>query len=90
MFSLQTRNRAQREVFVPGKAPWGPAWFQSLFSLILANPEGSRARKGIKFWIERLTINSAGELGFGEGGLVLGELSFTSYVSVLHSHDSVI
>ena len=35
------------------------------FSLILLNPKGSRGgtRKGIKFWIERLIINSSGELG---------------------------
>ena len=37
-----------------------------LFSLILLSPEGNggRRRKGIKFWMERLIINSAGELGF--------------------------
>ena len=66
--------------------------WNSPLSFIFLHPEGSKGgiRKGIKFWIERLTINSAGELGFGEGGLVWGELSFTSCVSVLHSHDSVI
>ena len=36
------------------------------FSLILLNLEGNRGgtRKGIKFWIERLIINSAEELSF--------------------------
>ena len=40
--------------------------FNPPFSLILLNPEGKRGgtRKGIKFWIERLIINLAGELGF--------------------------
>ena len=40
--------------------------FNAPFSLILLNPEGNRGgtRKGIKFWIERLIINLAGELSF--------------------------
>ena len=40
--------------------------FNPPFPLILLNPEGNRygTRKGIKFWIERLIVNSAGELGF--------------------------
>ena len=38
------------------------------FSLILLNPEGDRSgtRKGIKFWVQRLIINLAGELSFKE------------------------
>ena len=37
-------------------------------SLILLNPEGNRGRtrKGIKFWIERVIINSAWKFSFGE------------------------
>ena len=44
--------------------------FHSPFSLIFLNPEGHGGwrctRKGIKFWIERLIINSARELSFRE------------------------
>lgn len=38
------------------------------FLKILISLEGnrSRTRKGIQFWIERLIINSAGELNFSE------------------------
>lgn len=41
--------------------------FSFLFSLILLDPKVSRdgARKGIRFWIERLIINLAGDLSFG-------------------------
>ena len=48
--------------------------FKPPFSLILLNPEGNRggARKGIKFGIERLIINSVRELGFGGTRLQLG------------------
>ena len=40
--------------------------FSPAFSLILLNLKENRygTRKGIKFWIERLIINSAWELGF--------------------------
>ena len=41
--------------------------FSPSFSLILLNFEGNRGgiRKGIKWWIESLIINSAGELSCG-------------------------
>ena len=41
--------------------------FSPPFSLIPLNLEGNRGmtRMGIKFWIERLIINSAGELSVG-------------------------
>ena len=41
--------------------------FSPLFSLTLLNPEGNgdRTRKGIKFWKERLIINSVREFSFG-------------------------
>ena len=40
--------------------------FSPPFSLLLLNPEGNRSgtRKEIKFWIERLIINSAGKPSF--------------------------
>ena len=40
--------------------------FNPSFSLILLNLEGSRGgtRKGTMFWVERLIINLAKELGF--------------------------
>ena len=40
--------------------------FNHLFSLTLLHPEGNRdkTRKGIQFWMERLIINTAGELHF--------------------------
>ena len=44
----------------------GPFHFYPHFSLTLFNPEGNRGktRKGIKFWIEKLIINSSEELSF--------------------------
>ena len=40
--------------------------FSPPFSLLLLGPDGNRDRtsKGIKFWIERLILYLAGELGF--------------------------
>lgn len=40
--------------------------FSLLFSLIILSPEGNRGRtrKGMKFWIERLSINLAEKIGF--------------------------
>lgn len=48
----------------------------SIPPLILLNPEGNRdrIRKGTKFWIEKLIINSVGQLSF-----------WGNSVSVLHS-----
>ena len=51
--------------------PGGPCrvllGFDPPISLILLNHEGNKGetRMGIKFWIEKLIINSAGELGLG-------------------------
>lgn len=53
-----------------GLYPRGPRGvllgFSAHFSLILINPERTRgrARKGIKFWVEKLIINSAEDLDF--------------------------
>ena len=59
-----------------GFCPWEDPTVSCLVSvsplcLILPNPEGNRdtTRRRIKFWIERLIINSAGELRVGWGGL---------------------
>ena len=63
-------------LFVVGRPLLG---FNSLFSLIILNPEGNicGTRKGIKFCIERLSINSAEELifffFFGGGSVSIGE-----------------
>ena len=54
------------------KPIWGLLSFHLPFSLLLFIPEGNRGgtRKGIKFWIERLIMNSSGELGFTISSLV--------------------
>ena len=62
----QTRSRGQTwRGLYPGR-PHRVLLSFSPFSLMLLNAEGNRGgiRKKIKVWIERLIINSAGELGF--------------------------
>ena len=60
-------NGGHRGTFVPEKAHTVLFGFNPPFSSIFLNSEGNRSgtRKGIKFWIERLIINSA-ELSFRE------------------------
>ena len=55
------RNGGHRGTFVPEKACRVLLGFNPPFSLIFLNSEGNRVgtRKGIKFCIERLIINSA-------------------------------
>ena len=50
----------------PGGPCSVPLAYNSPFSLIQLTPEGNkgRIRKGTKFWIEGLIINSAEELSF--------------------------
>lgn len=47
-----------------GEAPLGPAQIQSPLFFETPQPEGGRGgiRNGIKFWLERVMINLAGEL----------------------------
>lgn len=49
-----------------GRALHGPAQFQSSLFYDTPQLQGNRCRlrNGIKFWIERLIINSTDELGF--------------------------
>ena len=63
---LKIRNRGRRGAFVPRKALQVLLAFRPHFSLTLLRPESGSGGtgKGIKFWIERFTLNLSGELGF--------------------------
>ena len=60
--------------------------FSLPFSLILFNSEGNRNRisRRVKFWIERLIINSAGELSFS--GISFGPLFMLMYIETRSFH----
>ena len=69
--ALCNSGKAKQEVGdTEGLVPRGPCRVllsvSAPFSLMLLNAEGNRCgtRKGIKFWLERLIVNSAEELGF--------------------------
>lgn len=83
---LQTRNRGHKGAFVTGSAPQGPTRFQSPLSSILFNPEGNRNRisRRVKFWIERLIINSAGELSLS--GISFRSLFMLMYIETHSFH----
>ena len=63
---LHIRKGEHRKSFVPGRSPQSLACCQA--SLFFDSPQSCRnrcwTRKGITFWVERLIINSAWELGF--------------------------
>ena len=65
LFGTQGRPN-KKQGLVPGKAPQGPAHFQSSLFFDSPHPEGDRdgTRKEIKLWTESLIINSSWELGF--------------------------
>lgn len=71
--------------FVVGRPLLG---FSSLLSLIILNPEGNTCgtRKGIKFCIDRLSINSAEELScyFFLGGVSVSIVTAFTIDSAFH------
>ena len=64
-FSINMKRGTQGD-FAPRKTLQGPAQFQSLIFFAPPQSSGKRGetRKGIIFWIKRLTVNLAGELNF--------------------------
>ena len=71
--------RGHGGAFLPRKALQGSTWFQSSI-LLLLNPERNkgRARKKIKFLIERFITNLARELGFRGLGFTMSSPIYSS------------
>ena len=66
-FFYKQETEDTEEILHPGDSPKSPAHFQSplFFDIPHTLGEMDGTRKAIKFWMERLILNSAGELSTG-------------------------